>query len=321
MKVAAMNQANEIAPQPSSPVKRTTIEQELRLAKEYWLRTIQPRIAGRKLRGVELAVAKDAHCRLHEGQRQAETWNRSEAGRLLPLEIDMSGERFQEPEILFADENLKPEMLAKIAAPLMYQSGAKTTSLEAVRTAHELLMAAEQYIGTLPKITEGTESLVADFDTVFSTVTFAEIEASNKETSGQIPLLPPVQQKRNEGILTVTAIKNAVKRFLEQKKKNHSQISEAQWNREAKEGAKLAQHGLFPYPKHGTGKLTTYQQEQGKPNEVIADCLQNNRIILQDLCDLRWERFRNFWQKQQRRGLGKKRPKENRPKSANKRQQ
>jgi hypothetical protein len=313
-----MNQRKN-APQSGISDKRAAVEQELRLAKEYWQRTIQPHIEGRKLRGVELFVAQAAYHFLQSAQRKAEIWNRSEEGRGSPLENNLPGESFYEPEVLYADENLKPEILATIAAPLMYQGEASQTSTEAVRTAHELLMAAERYIGTLPKKTEGTESLVADFDTAFSTVTLAEIEASNKKTSGQIPLLPPVQQKRNEGILTVTAIKNAAKRFLEQKKKNHPQISEAQWNREAKEVAKLAQQGFIPYPKHGTGKLTTYQHEQGKPDEVIADCLQNNRIILQDLCDLRLERFKNFWQKQQRRVLSRKAPKKTFPKSASKR--
>jgi hypothetical protein len=92
-------------------------------------------------------------------------------------------------------------------------------------------MAAERYIGTLPEKKEGTESFIADFDTAFSTVTFAEIEASNKKTSGQLPLLPPVAPKRKgrpeqeigEQPLSVPAIRAAVKHFLDERTPRMSQ--------------------------------------------------------------------------------------------------
>jgi hypothetical protein len=121
------------------PMKQNeSIEQELRLAKEYWLRTVQPHIEGRRLRDVELFVAKDAHLRLRGSQRKAEDWNRTQEGRLSPLDVDLPGEKFREPEVLFADENLKPEILAEIAAPLINKSEAKVSPTEAVRNAHEL---------------------------------------------------------------------------------------------------------------------------------------------------------------------------------------
>lgn len=282
-----MNQTNEITPQE----QRAAVEQELRLAKEYWLRTIQPRIAGRKLRDVELFVAQDAHRRLQAAQRKAEVWNRSEEGQLSPLEIELSGEKFHEPEVLFADENLKPEILAKIAAPLMYQCEAKMTSTEAVRTAHELLMAAERYIRTLPDQKHGTEFLVSDLVLETSPVSFVMILRSNEKDSGQLPLLPPVQQKRNEGQLSLTALRTAVKDFLEQKKKDRQPIPKKQWNDETKQDVRL---GLT-----GSGKPMTYQEWQSEPDEAIKDCLKNDQILFQDLCTLRWERFKNQWDKQQ----------------------
>ena len=299
------------------------IERELRLAKEYWLRTVQPNIERRKLRDVELFVAQDAHRRLQVSQRKAEDWNRTQEGRLSPLDVDLSGEQFREPEVLFADKDLKPQILAEIAAPLMNKGEGKMTPAEAVRNAHELLMVAERYIGTLPEQKQGTESLVSDLHLAFSSVSFAEILRSNGKNSGQLPFLPPVQQKRNEGKLSLTALRNAVKNFLEQKKKNRPQITEEQWNRQTEQDARLAREGRLKMI--GSGKRMTYQEWQSQPDEAIRDCLQNNRISLQNLCTMRWERFKNFWQKQQRRVLNRrpsesKRPKKSLPKSAGKRE-
>ena len=61
------------------------VEDILRLAREYWLRTIQPYIANRKLHDVELSVADDAHSRLLQAKRQAEDWNRSKEGQQSPV--------------------------------------------------------------------------------------------------------------------------------------------------------------------------------------------------------------------------------------------
>lgn len=302
-----MNQNPEIPAQTDITEKRTAVEQELRLAKEYWLR-IQSRIAGRILRGVEFFVAQRAHWHLQEAVKKAGEWNHScdvtaDGPRLqVSVDVDLSAENYRRPEVpkmLFAD-NVKPEILAAIAAPLVNKGKKVVAPAEAICNAHELLMAAERYIGTLPEKTEGTESLIADSDTAFSTVTFAEIEASNSENSGQLPLLPPMGQKKKgktkqelaelaEKPLSKTAIKNAVKHFLDERTPRMSQEQ--------------------------------YEREQ----EAINDCLKNNRISLEDLCTMRWERFKKNSQDQQNRAIAReakkaeaktKAPKTKLPKSA-----
>ena len=71
-----MNQNAEIASQSNGLEQRAEIERELRLAKEYWLRTIYPHIKGRMLRDAEFFVAQDAHRRLQAAKKNAEDWNR-----------------------------------------------------------------------------------------------------------------------------------------------------------------------------------------------------------------------------------------------------
>ena len=73
------------------------IANELRLAKTYWLKTIHPYVAGRRLQGVEFYMAADAHRRLQAAQRQAEDWNKINAGKRCPVPAeafaDLSGGR------------------------------------------------------------------------------------------------------------------------------------------------------------------------------------------------------------------------------------
>lgn len=266
-----------------------SIEWELRLAKEYWLRTVQPHIAGRKLRGVELFVANHAHSNLQVAKKNADDWNRSYpftmVGALVLVDVDLSAENFREPEELFADENLKPEMLAEIAASLMNKNKVEITPAEAIRTAHELLMAAERYIGALPKQKQGTESLATEIGFTFSPVTFAEILRSNEKDSGQTPLLPPVQQGRNEGRLTLTALKAAVTRFWQEHPNREEEYDCEQWQDE----------------------VDIFAPEQAP---------EGGQISLQDLCTLRWERFKNYWQHQQSRAQKRKPPQSKRPKKS-----
>jgi hypothetical protein len=330
-----MNQNPEIPAQTDITEKRAAVEKELRLAKEYWLRTIQPRIAGRILRGVEFFVAQHAHWQLQKAVEKAGDWNRLCAektdGAHLPVsvDVDLSAENFRAPEVpemLFAD-NVKPEILAAIAAPLV-KTNAKLTPGEAIHNAHELLMAAERYIGTLPEKKEGTESFIADYDTAFSTVTFAEIEVSNKKTSGQLPLLPPIAPKRKgrpeqeigEQPLSVPAIRAAVKHFLDERT---PRISQEQYEREQEQQDRLAKAGMLI--QLGSGRPRSYQEWQQSNQDAIDDCLKNNRISLQDLCTMRWERFKKNSQDQQNRAIAReakktgdkpKAPKTKLPKSA-----
>ena len=279
-----------------------SVETDLRLAKEYWLQTVGPHIEGRKLRGIELFVAEDAHYRLQKVQEDAKGCSVS-ADAL----VDFTKDEFREPEELFRDENQKPETLAAIAAPLMQKPTVELTPVAAIGVAHELLVAAERYIKRLPEQKRGSARIGEGIGMAFSRVTFKEIAASNKSNSGQLPLLPGVYEKSRE--LKLPAFRAAVKRFLEEKKSSRPHITEAEWNREGDHADALKKTGeisqkLSPI---GTGKPMTYQDWQKQPVEALNDALQNNRIILQDLCELRWQRFKTFWEKQSHAGSHKRR--------------
>jgi hypothetical protein len=135
-----------------------------------------------------------------------------------------------------------------------------------------------------------------------STVTFAEIQASNKETSGQLPLLPPTGQKRKgiseqkqrEEPLSVSAIREAVKRYLDE---HTPRMTKEEYERDQEQTEQLANEGKLRML--GSGKPRTYQEWQGENQRAIQDCMQNNRISLQDLCKLRWERFERQWSQRQ----------------------
>ena len=124
------------------------IERELQLAKRYWLERIRPHIARRRLQGIELFVAVEAHSRLRKITGEAWAWNNTEAGKASPIPSealpDFGKEEFREPEELCADANLKPETLAVIAARLAGQSLSALTPDAAMPIAHEFLMAAER---------------------------------------------------------------------------------------------------------------------------------------------------------------------------------
>jgi hypothetical protein len=250
------------------------LEKELRLAREYWLQTILPYIAGRKLLGVELFVAQHAHDRLAVATRQAREWNSTNEGKLspVPAEIvpDLSADQltgqFRPPEPLFADESLKPEMLAMIAAPILAADKADCTPARAIRIAHELLSTAQDYVRTLPKRPDWE----SDFQVGFSTVTFDEVQISTKEGPGQLPLLPGVARKRAE--ITHSALRKAVRDYSDR------------------------------------NPLLLTEQDRN-------ECLESNHIGVFTLCQMRWQRFKRFWEGQSTRRL-KKPGKTARPKPA-----
>jgi hypothetical protein len=273
-------------------------EMGLLLAKEYWLQAVQPFVAGRKLHGVELFVAQDAWYLLRNIQN-----NLAHQSASAVPSVDFTSDEFRQPEELCRDENLKPETLAGIAAPLMRKDTVQLTPSAAVGIAHELLMAAERYIEKLPKQKTGAERAGNDLRLALSPVGFADIVASNKKDSGQLPLLPGVYGKSRE--LAMPALRAAVKRFLVEKGKNRPQMTEADWNREEAQEDLLVKSGQAV--RLGSGPKLTYQEWLKQPQDAINDALQNNRIILQELCDLRWQRFKAFWEKQSRAGSQKRR--------------
>jgi hypothetical protein len=276
------------------------LELELRLAKEYWLKTIQPYIAGRKLHGVEFYIAHDAYVWLCSLENTGKAVSIAEVTH---PESDEK-EEFRKPEELVAEENLKPEILAQIAASLTIEGRKKVTADEAVRYAHDLLIAAEQYIGTLPKHRWGTGSITDWFEMEFRKVTFAEILQSNEKQSGRLPLLPPVQQMRNEGRLTMNALKIAVKRFLQEqilsKTRQQYESYEQHWKELVKKREEDKTAGKLsgtPF-RLGNGKILTYQEWQKQNQDSLADCLENERISFRLLAVLRYSRFKKFLAKQ-----------------------
>jgi hypothetical protein len=239
-------------------IELKSLRRELRSAKEYWLRTIHPYIANRKLRGVELFVASHAYeTVLRRAYNEAEQWNHTEQGQVIPIPLpDFKSIEFSAPEPLYAEECPKPEVLASIAASLLPQS-ADISPDEAILKAHDLLIAAQRYISSLPhKPSSGTARSIEDLRLATSTITFDEIRKSNKGGPSQLPLLPPVQARRNQGQVTPGAIRSELKRFS----------ARHNWSRE-------------------------------KTQESVV----HNRILLQDLCQMRWERFQAFMDAQGRR--------------------
>jgi len=273
-------------------------ERDLRLAKRYWLETIQPFIKDGPLRGAELFVATNAFFRLRKAQDYAAVWNATEHGQCCPVPaeslVDWNKEEFREPEELYRDENLKPETLAAIAAPMMQRWAANLPPIAIIGVAHELLLTAKRYIGTLPEQKRGTEQIVAALEQAFSSVTFAEIAASIRKDSGKLPLLWPSGQKRKnvpeqeqrEKPLSIAAIREAVRHHLKEHTLRPTQEEDA---RDEEQTERLAQKGnLF---RVGTHQPRTYQEWQRDNQRTIDECMKNGRVSLQDLCDLRWERF------------------------------
>jgi hypothetical protein len=298
--------SNATAQRSAASVATGSLERSLRLAKEYWLRTVQPFIKDRPLRDAELYVATDAHCRLQTAQGKAKLWNATVEGKRCPLPadalVDFTKDEFREPEELCRDENLKPETLAAIAAPMMQKRTAEWTPFAAIGVAHELLMAAGRYVNALPVQKRGTERLMDDFDKAFSAVTFEEIKTSNTRSSGKLPLLPPSGQKRKnisdqeqrEEPLSVPAIREAVKRYLDE---HTPRLTQEEYERDQEQTARLAKEGkLF---RVGTHQPRTYQQWQTDNQKALDDCMENSRVSLQDLCSLRWERFERRWKQRQ----------------------
>jgi hypothetical protein len=163
-------------------------------------------------------------------------------------------------------------------------------------------MAAGRYVNALPEQKRGTERLMDDFDKAFSTVTFAEIKASNTKSTGQLPLLPPTGQKR-KGVseekqgkepLSVPAIREAVKRYLDE---HTARLTQEEYERDQEQTEWLAKEGKLV--RLGSGKSRTYQEWQSDNQKAIDDCMENSRISLQDLCKLRWERFERQWSQRQ----------------------
>jgi len=245
---------------------RTVIEKEVKLAKDYWLETIQPHLNYRMFSDVGYYVARHARWLLDEAVKEAQGWNqkRGHSDSNAPLNVDLPWDKFGMPEVptTFYANELEPEYLAEIAAQLVRNQGPAQSPDEAIKTAHELVMLAELYIKDRPYNPINGKELQINFPNDgrmnFTRISFAEIQ--NRNQGGGLLLLPPllckVKQKTPGELnsLKLTAIKEAVRLFLGRQKRSE---------------------------------------------ESINDCVNNQWISLADLCSMRWERFKTERLKQQ----------------------
>jgi hypothetical protein len=265
------------------------IELELRLAKAYWLETVQPYVVGRRLQGAELHVATDAHWRVREAMQKAKEWNSSQEGKRSPVTkdqfLDVKGQEFCEPRELVADESLKPETLAMIAAPLLCNSAMKLSPSEAVRVAHDLLIAAEVHLVALPK-----QPAMNVFVNAFEQrVPFTEITLSTEKASGKLPLLPATLG-RNEGKLSLEALRKAIRDYFGKL----IQDTERKLN------------DLRDAPK----RLENLRIKNQQLRDDLDSALRMQSIQLIHLCCMRWERFERSRMEQRTRALNRKPPEE-----------
>jgi len=288
---------------------RGTDQFNFQLAKAYWLQTIQPYIVGRQLRGAEGYIALQQHAILKGAADSAQRENETEKGRRQPIPAeafpDWEKLKFKPPELLCADNDLKPEVLAGIAAPLLKTGMAIQTPRDAVQIAYELWLAADQFINHLPKRPRIQAETFFGFE--FEKVTFAEILQSSEKGSGRMPLLPPVQKERNEGRLTPNALKMAVKRFL---KEHEPRMTKEEFQREEAQAEEIFQKGRAICEKDqrkpkmfriGSGKKLTYEEWQELNQDSIHDIFNHQRISVHLLAEIRWERFKNYNLNQQKR--------------------
>jgi len=212
-----------------------------------------------------------------------------------------------------ADESLKPEILAGIAATVMNKGEPKLTPADAVRSAHDLYVAAKQFIGTMPQ-KQGTGSINQIIELHHERITFEEIMQSN--ASGNLPLLPPDQTKKHNGLLTMTGLRAAVKRFLE---KYNPPLTEEEFNRDKQHRAEFAEkmktdRTLFRTG-DGSGDSLTYLEWQKQNQDSINIWLKYNHISFQALAALRWDRFKSKCERERIKALKKKSPESKKPKS------
>ncbi len=314
-----MNPPNATISQFDNAKQRAELEIWLRLAKDYWL-DIQPSIKGRILNDIEFSVVQHAYHILEEALKQVKIWNFSIADPktglplLAPIEVDFSAEDFRMPEPLknrFAN-NVKPEVLADIAASLT-KITAGLTPAEAIRKSHELLLESERFVGTLPA---QKQELVAEIETAFCFVTFAEIEQSNKSNSGQLPLLPPHQVKRkgmsdkellNKSPLSIKSIKKEFLKYLTECLASMQRTTAA----DTCKGSHFFETQPFGQPNApGNSSSIIDIIVQNNLNgcvkidqKTIADWLKKDRITFSDLCAVRWNRFKKNRLGQQERAI------------------
>lgn len=106
----------------------------------------------------------------------------------------------------------------------------------------------------------------------------------------------------------MNALKIAVKRFFE---KHHPRMTRAEFEQDEKWWATALKKsnqvgGVSKMSRIGSGKKLTYQEWQKLNQDSLNDCLDNNRISAHLIAVLRWERFKDFNEKQQSRAENRK---------------
>lgn len=265
------------------------IAEQLRLANDYWLKTIQPYIQGRKLRWPELDIAQLAHGKLKRAVGEVGEWNASHPNTSITIP-DLTAPEYRYPEPLCADD-LKPETLAAIGAPILSKSSTEQNVHAAVRTAHDLLLAAEQYIQSLPqRPKDHEEQLKQGIVDAFSEVTFDEIYKTSAEDSG-LPLLYKLtkrtdKQDKRPLRLRIDAIRKAVIDFLQRQ----PNISRKQFEAEQRQNDQLVQSGRML---RVSSKPQTYDEYLASRKSAIQHAKDNSRMPLLELSELRWQRFKD----------------------------
>lgn len=269
--------------------RRDEIATELQFACAYWLRTIQPHIAGRKLRGAEYYLAVHGHSLLKNAADKAANWNAGCRGKQSPLVLpNFEDSQFRPPEPIYADD-VSAAALAGVTAQLLPKKP-KLSRSEAIREAHDLIVTAEQYVANLPKRSASAAGDLASL--MFSTVTFSEIQASNKEDSGKIPLLPNEREgKAGQGLKeqTLDAIRKAVKRHLDQSIEG---ISEKDYEADVIQESLILENGVGQLTKGRTGVAVSFQEYQAKQKSVNSYYFRNSCVLVGILAQMRFDRFK-----------------------------
>jgi hypothetical protein len=264
------------------------LQNELRLATDYWLKTVQPYIAGRRLSNPDLYVAQDAHLRLEKARANAVRWNDLPEGKAAPIALpDLGDSKFRTPQPLYAEDFPPPEVLATIAAPLLTKQAPPLSAEDAIRCACELLSAAQQHVIGLPRRPPAAKESEADLEAALcSYVTVAEVHESNKPASRRLPLLPALRVPRKgiaPGKVTGTQTEKAILMAMEDFQKERApEIEQKDWQRDEDQDRKL-----FPHR-----RPQTWQDWQQEWQRSIDDVKGSRRLSLLALCQLRWERFR-----------------------------
>jgi hypothetical protein len=181
---------------------KKTLKCEFETAFEYYKKTVWKHVRNLPLAGAQYAVALRAWERLDTACRawlESLDWSQKAA---VP-EI-----RAFKPCRLERDDTVKPELLATVASARLGTPKPKSIR-DAAEEAHRIIIASRDYLKSLPEPKEKSALMVEAYS---SSVSFEDIlDSSGKPDC--VPLLPPVQAKRNDGNLKLRALEQALKRY------------------------------------------------------------------------------------------------------------